>query len=268
MPKPTFTIIGYGRAGQAFEKALKTAGYTIASVYKTEQDLGNLNVIGEMVMITTPDSVIQETAEFIASGANSVEGKCFVHCSGTLPSSVLQSLKDKGAEIACFHPIQAITPETDSFKGSWFDIEGDESALKHLKKLATYFEAETLVVSPEDKEMLHVAAVMASNYMVTLSSLAASVSTGSNLNKSEVLKALLPLMNSTLSNLEKLSPEEALTGPIARGDIETVRKHVKFLKNKGELLSIYKKLGVLTLELVNPEVVEEPVVSELRKLLS
>ena len=265
---PSITIIGYGRLGQALEKAADGAGYEIAYIYKNREELHRMKEISDLVFITPPDAEITAVCEYLRFRFYELVGKTIAHCSGALPSNILLDLKEKGAAIACFHPMQSVTLKTASFEGITFDIEGDEKAIKMLEKFAEEIRANSLRVTKEDKEMLHVAAVMASNYMVTLSDLAASVSKGSGLNKKQVLDALLPLMNSTLENLGQLSPSEALTGPIARGDVETVQRHVKFLKNRGELLSIYKKLGVLTLDLTDPEIVNESVKSELKELLS
>lgn len=263
----SITIIGYGRLGQALEKASLKAGFDIAYIYRNKEELHKMKQLSDLVFITPPDSEIASVCEYLRFRFYELVGKTIAHCSGALPSDILLDLKEKGASIACFHPMQSVTLNTKSFKGITFDIEGDEKALKVLEEFASRINANSLRVNSKQKEMLHVSAVMASNYLVTLAQLGAEISSDSGLSPREVLDALLPLMNSTIENLKDMDPSHALTGPIARGDLETVERHVKFLKNRDKLLSIYKKMGVLTLELVDEKVVSLETRQKLSEIL-
>ncbi len=263
----TITIIGYGRLGQALERACLKAGFEVAHIYKNREELHKMKKISDLVFITPPDSEIAAVCEYLRFRFYELVGKTVAHCSGALPSDILLDLKEKGASIACFHPMQSITHKTKSFKGITFDIEGDKKALKVLEEFANHIGANSLQVSSKQKEMLHVSAVMASNYLVTLAQLSSEISADSGLSPREVLDALLPLMNSTIDNLKEMNPSHALTGPIARGDVDTVERHVKFLKNRDKLLSIYKKMGVLTLDLVDRDVVSIETRKKLFELL-
>lgn len=263
----SITIIGYGRLGQTLERACIKAGFDVAYIYKNKEELHKMKQISDLVFITPPDSEIAAVCEYLRFRFYELVGKTIAHCSGVLPSDILLDLKEKGASIACFHPMQSVTLKTKSFKGITFDIEGDDKALRVLEDFASKINANSLRVSSKQKEMLHVSAVMASNYLVTLADLSSEISEESGLSPREVLDALLPLMNSTIENLKEMEPSDALTGPIARGDVDTVERHVKFLKNRDKLLSIYKKMGLLTLELVDPNVVSRDTRNKLYEIL-
>lgn len=263
----SITIIGYGRLGHAIEKASIKAGFDVAHIYKNKEELHKMKQLSDLVFITPPDSEIAAVCEYLRFRFYELVGKTITHCSGALPSDVLLDLKEKGAAIACFHPMQSVTLNTKSFKGITFDIEGDDKALVVLEEFASEIGANSLRVTSKQKEMLHVSAVMASNYLVTLAQLGAEISEGSGLSPREVLDAMLPLMNSTIENLKEMDPAHALTGPIARGDVDTVERHVKFLKNRDKLLSIYKKMGLLTLDLVDQKVVSHETRKKLYELL-
>lgn len=251
MSKPSVTIIGTGRVGKAFSIALREAGFEVSQMYGKEDEITSL---GELVFIAVPDNEIKKMSAALAEEFEDLSGKTFVHCSGTLPSKILSDLQSKGAKIGCFHPLQSVSLKTISFNGIYFDIEGEEETQDQLVEIASSLGAKWIKVSAKEKEMLHISAVIASNYLVTLSDLAFRASEATGISQRVLTDALLPLMKSSLDNLENLKPSEALTGPIARGDIQTVQKHLKLLENDEELLSIYKKLGLLTLELSGSDI--------------
>ncbi len=261
---PTISIIGPGRLGKALKSALGKAGYEVNLVYGKDDSISGL---GDLIFITTPDSEIRKVASKIASSDLNLDGKMFAHCSGALASSILEELQKEGAHIACFHPLMAVSPKTESFQDIYFDIEGDESVLKLLEELAQNVGAESIRVSPKEKELLHISAVMASNYLVTLADLSLRISASANIPERILMDAFLPLMSSSLENLGNQSPTDALTGPIARGDIQTVQKHLKLLENKPELLEMYKKLGLLTLELISNDLKDSTIKFRLYDLL-
>ncbi|MEQ9310391.1 MAG: DUF2520 domain-containing protein [Balneolaceae bacterium] len=250
MKNPTSTIIGNGRLGGALSRALNEAGYKVMEVYDKGESIKNL---GDWIFIATPDSEISKVVSDLTFKFKNLDGKNIFHSSGTISYSILEELQKLGAETACFHPLQAITNKTDSFKGIYFDLEGDEEAVSTLERLAENLGAKSIRVTPKEKELLHISAVMASNYLVTLADMAIQVSGASGIPQRTLVDALLPLMESSLKNLTELTPSEALTGPISRGDVQTIQKHIKLLENEDDLLVLYKKLGLQTLELIGKD---------------
>ncbi|RNC85534.1 MAG: DUF2520 domain-containing protein [Balneola sp.] len=257
------TIIGPGRLGTAFQVVFSEVGFVVKMIDKTT----DRQEVGDVTFITVPDGSIHEVSKKLASGGSSFSGKIVAHCSGAYSSQILDNLAEQGALTACFHPLKAVSKTTRSFKASFFDLEGSEEAIVHLEDIVKKIGAQSIRVSPEEKELLHVSAVMASNYTVTLADLALRISSSNNISERELLDALLPLMGSSIENLSGLNPAEALTGPIARGDIQTVQKHLLLLQDKPDLLAIYKHLGLLTLELITDEVTEHTIKFRLYDLL-
>lgn len=258
IPTGSITIIGFGRLGKALYAGLGEAGYRIKSVFsKSPHSVPEFvsgmpkqdGQLGDIVFLTAPDDVLVPLSNEIAAEITAFHGKTIIHCSGTLTSDILSFFRDKGAAVASCHPIKAVTGSHDSFQGIYFDVEGDRPAVKILEKLSSAMGANILPVNKEAKPFLHAAAVTAANYLVTLAQTAADTAAAGGMKPDEALKALLPLMQSSLDNLETKSPRKALTGPVARGDVSTIEKHLKILTDFPELLAVYKLLGKETVKL-------------------
>lgn len=260
MKNARITIIGLGRVGQALLKILSEHGFEIISAYNrsnvsnqlkksfsgthffTGTDFSELE-FGDWIFITVSDDAIPKMVQELTQLQDAFDGKTVVHCSGTLTSQVLEPLRQKGAETASFHPLQSITPTTTNFTDTWFDIEGHQRALNILDELANTLGAKTLRVKPEAKPFLHAAAVAASNYVVVLADLVTKIAAQGEISEQTALQALTPLMENTIQNIKELGVADALTGPVARGDIKTIQTHLITLKDNPEALSIYKILG-------------------------
>lgn len=240
--KTKINIIGDGRVGYAFKKVLNELGSYECNIFGKGEVLQQK---AEIILIATPDNAINKVVSELRDRSELLKDTVVAHCSGVTASEVLKPLQTKGAHIACFHPIMAITGDTASFSGITFDIEGEEKALQVLEKLAEDLNADTLRVNAQQKVWLHIAAVFASNYLVTMAHIAETTAKQSGLDQG-VLEALLPLMNSGLKNLEGKSPQQALTGPISRGDVETIKNHLSTLKSNSELNLLYSTLGKYT----------------------
>lgn len=249
MNKPSITIFGVGRVGGALENSLSNVGYLIKSTFGRNSFPQSVDELGEVIFLTVHDRDIKNLADQLANNFSVFENKYVIHCSGTLDSSVLESLANKGAKTASFHPLKAVTLNDNSIAGVWFDMDGEPSALSLLKKITKDLEAECFEINPEAKPLLHAAAVVSSNYLVTLMKLATDIANAGNIDREIALKALLPLTESSLENVKEKGFEGSLTGPISRGDHDTIKRHIKILEKHPELLSVYKRLGYLTLEL-------------------
>ncbi|PAU95518.1 hypothetical protein CK503_00185 [Aliifodinibius salipaludis] len=268
MEAPDITIIGVGRLGNSLAKALSAAGIPIKSLYnrtankaqKLAADL-NINVsgsfpsddheLGDLIFITVADGAIEGVAHRLADITEDFSAKTIVHCSGNESAIILADLKSKGGSIASFHPLQTFTgySEPSDFEEIYFSLQGNKSAFPQLKEVAKRLGAETLEVTEDQKSHLHVAAVLASNYLNTLLDAAVETASASGLAPKKAKKALMPLVKTTLQNIEDQSFEDALSGPIKRGDLQTVEHHLDLLKDKPELLALYQILGQRTVEL-------------------
>ena len=268
MSVPPVSIIGTGSLGTALARALNTCGIPVKSVYnrslqKAEKLAGELgipvsgtfptdsNQLGTLVFITVADRAIAEVAEKLAASDRDWAGYFFVHCSGNETHELLEALRKKGATVASFHPLQTFSSRSgaDDFREIYFSVQGDYQAYELLDGLAEQLGAHAIKVSEAQKSRLHAAAVFASNYLNTLLDTSTEVAASEELSKDEVRKFLLPLVKTTLKNAEKTSFRDALSGPIKRGDAETVRKHLRLLEDQKQLQDIYRLMGIQTLKI-------------------
>lgn len=208
----------------------------------------------DIFLIAAPDDQIATCCEALANANCLSEDSIVFHCSGALPSSILQAASAHGAAIAGIHPIRSFAvPEKiiNDFTGTYCGIEGDQHALDKLTPLFTAIGAQLVTIKSEEKILYHAAAVFASNYLVTLLDTAVQTYGQAGIPQDVALKMMASLVRETTENVLKIGPEKALTGPIARGDVETVlnqyRAVKKWNRRYGEL---YKKLGKLTSYLI------------------
>ena len=268
MSLPEITVIGTGGLGQTLVRALSEAQTLIKSVFnrtvgKAENLASDHNIsifgqqpdhveqLGTLIIITVTDLAIEEVATELSRLTDDFNGYTVVHCSGNESAELLQSLRLKGARVASFHPLQTFTEQSkaSTFDNIYFSLQGDEKAFPTLRDVAQTLGAQTLEVTAGQKQNLHAAAVMASNYLNALLESAVDTASLSGLSQEKAKEALLPLVQTTLQNIDGQSFEEALTGPIKRGDLETVKRHLEVLKGQPELQGIYKTLGKRTVEL-------------------
>ncbi len=204
----------------------------------------------ELVFITTPDDIIGQ----IAAEVKWHKGQNVVHCSGADSTAVLEPARKSGARVGTFHPLQTFTSAKDTVEdmaGTTFAIEAEEPLLTILKDMATALGGRWIVLKAGDKVTYHAAAVMACNDVVTLVKLATDLWATIGIPPQEAKLALLPLLQGTIHNIETTQTlPGCLTGPIARGDAGTIRKHLDTLEEAApELLSVYRELGRHTIPL-------------------
>lgn len=288
MPFPETSVIGTGGLGTALTKALSAREIPIKSVFnrsmnkaqKLAQELSinkcgdfpsTIEELGDLVFITVADRAIEKVVNRLAKLDGDVETKTFVHCSGNESAGLLEPLKSKGAAVASFHPLQTFTNnfQPGDFSGIYFSLQGDDKAFPILKEVAQQLGAQTLEVTKEQKSNLHAAAVMASNYLNTLLNEAVEIGAAGNIPDSKVKEALLPLVQTTLKNAGKNAFAESLSGPIKRGDISTVKKHLALLEGRDELKKLYCVLGLHTVKLAESAGhLDGTTAEKMRKILS
>jgi predicted short-subunit dehydrogenase-like oxidoreductase (DUF2520 family) len=278
-------IIGAGTVGSALAIKLAKSGYTITVVssrtYASAEKLAkaikgckaaetNQTVAdtADIIFITTPDAAIPQ----IAAGLKWHKGQSVVHCSGTDSTDSLLPARQMGAITGVFHPLQTmanVKQAIDNLPGSTFAIEAEEPLLSTLKEMAAALNCRWIELKAEDKVVYHAAAVIASNYLVTLVKLADDLWETFGIPREQATQALLPLLKGTLNNIENAGIPQALTGPIARGDVETVKKHLAALQKEApDALSTYCELGLQTIPIAQAKgKIDEEKAAELRTLL-
>ena len=260
----TFAIIGAGKVGTALSKLLAGAGYEFlgaasrsiqsarrackfAGHGRAVADASKLTQAADLVFITTPDDEISATCRRLSEGGAFRPGAVVAHCSGALPSTVLQSAHAAGAHVGSLHPLQTLATVEQAVRvlpGSYCCIEGDAEAVRALEGVALALRMHVMTIPTEGKTLYHAAAVMACNYLVALEHAALKLSAEAGIDRAAALRAALPLIGQTVKNLADVGVPQSLTGPVARGDVETVRRHLQAIQSRlPELLGLYKLLG-------------------------
>ena len=203
--------------------------------------------IAELVFITTPDDAITR----VASQLKWHVGQSVIHCSGADSTEILQPARESGAHVGVFHPLQTFASAKQAMEnipGSTFAVEAEEPLLNILKDMTVALDGHWIELKASDKVIYHAAAVMACNYVVTLVKLAADLWQTFSISPQQATQALLPLLRGTISNIEAIGIPQCLTGPIARGDSGTIKKHLSALEKVAPaVLSTYQELGLQTI---------------------
>jgi predicted short-subunit dehydrogenase-like oxidoreductase (DUF2520 family) len=264
--KMTIGFIGAGMTGTALAARLWQRGYpvvavssrSLASAKRLASFVSGCAVcdgpqqvadLASVVFITTPDDVIADIAAGIRWRADQVA----VHCSGVHSTDILETAINYGAHACCLHPLQTfagIEEAIDNISGSTFAIEGDQAGLAAAREMAQALDGNIILLKAGDKVKYHIAAVTLSNYLVALMKTSADLWQSFGIPQDEAVRALLPLLRGTVRNIEQVGIPGCLTGPIARGDVETVRKHMAALaEGHTDKLDIYRVMGLKTLEI-------------------
>lgn len=216
-------------------------------------DMGKLADCSDVLFITTPDDAIEQVALTLGELDCMKSGQVLVHMSGSHTSEILRPALLDGAYGLCMHPFQSCASVEEAMINlprSLFSLEGDPEALWLGKAMVARIGADHFILDTQDKVLYHAAASMASNYLVALFDGAQELLDLSGVELAYQTPALVSLMEGTLSNLRSLTTVEALTGPIARGDVGTVSRHLKALEEQApNLLDMYKTMGRQALKL-------------------
>jgi predicted short-subunit dehydrogenase-like oxidoreductase (DUF2520 family) len=279
-------FIGAGTTGTALAVRLSQKGWPVVGVssrtlssarklarrvpncqaYHTAQELVDA---AEMVFFTTPDDVIAQ----VCSEVHWHKGQSVLHCSGAHSVDILEPARQLGAAVGSFHPLQTfadVDQAIENLLGSTFALEAEEPLLSTLKELTHLLNGHWVELKPGDKVLYHAGAVFACNYLVTLVKLALDLWRDFGVSSKEATRALLPLLRGTLNNIDNIGLPDCLTGPVARGDLGTIEKHLRALDARSpSLLTTYKELGLQTIPIALAKgKVNEQKAEEMRALLS
>lgn len=263
------TIIGAGVLGTSLGVLLRRAGYDIAAVcslnrrsaQEAASHIGDGEVIGDpglaamgadVVILAVPDKAIPAVAIEVAAGGALKRDAAVVHLAGGLPSGILSGVRAAGGHRGAMHPLQSFADVEAAVRmlpESFFFIEGDGPAVGVMRALVSGVGGEPVAIDASDKALYHAGAAVASNFLVTLMDFAVTLLGKAGVGHDTALKALLPLIKGTVANLESVGLPDALTGPIARGDLGTIRRHLRALEAMpSEMGKLYRHLARKTIE--------------------
>jgi predicted short-subunit dehydrogenase-like oxidoreductase (DUF2520 family) len=204
----------------------------------------------DAVVLSVPDDAVEAVCARVAAQGGFRPGSLVLHLSGVLGSQALAPAAALGANTLAFHPVQTFArPDPRLFEGIACVLEGDPEAVALGAELVRWLGARPVEVRAADKPLYHAALCVACNYMVTLADAASGLLAQAGIAE-DALPLLLPLLEGTLDNLRGVGLPDALTGPISRGDVATLRAHLEALANRApSLLPLYCTLGLHTLAL-------------------
>jgi len=295
--KPSVAIVGPGRLGLALAIALRASGYPILAFVSRHADKARkaarlfdqsekvvrplaLAEIAQLpatdlVLITTPDDAIEETALRLAElvgHKGKTRRRTVLHTSGALSSAVLAPLAEAGFHTGSIHPLISVTEPragAEALRGAFYCLEGDSSAIRIARQIVSDLRGKSFSIQPENKALYHAAAVMASPHLVALFDLAIEMLAACGLSKKKAQEILLPLLETTLNNLKVTDPRRALTGTFARGDLATVKRHLAALSERefAAALEVYKLLGLRSIRLASKNGIDEKILEQIRRVL-
>ncbi len=270
--KPTVSIIGAGRVGGAIGVALGRAGYTITAAWSRSRagrqrshrfldapilEPADAAAAADVVFVAVPDDAIGDIAKQIVPGIR--KGRLVVHTSGGISVDALEPARKAGAHTGCLHPLQTIPdPErgADALDGASVAVtceRGDQAA---LDRLARAWGGRPFTLADEDKRLYHAAAVFASNYVV--SSVWAAIALLQQIGIRNAGALLGPLVRASTENVLARGGPKAITGPVARGDTDVVRRHIKALREADPtgraITDAYRSLAKMTAALAGGDV--------------
>jgi predicted short-subunit dehydrogenase-like oxidoreductase (DUF2520 family) len=257
--KQRIGIVGLGRLGSCLARALTGArlgpvvvmSARAASAQALWRELGDtiqpvaslaaLREQTDWVFLAVPDGRVAELCDQLALA----EGQAVVHVSGALDGAVLGSARARGAHVGVFHPLQAfvVGAPRSRFRGIQIGVEGDAELEARLSRLARRLGATPFSLRGVDRAAYHAAAVFASNYVVALHSAAALAWQRAGLPQAAARAALLPLTRGAVDAIAEHELVAALTGPLQRGDVASVERHLAALAGDAQTEQLYRALA-------------------------
>jgi predicted short-subunit dehydrogenase-like oxidoreductase (DUF2520 family) len=259
--KPRIAIVGPGRLGSALAQELRRAGYRISEIVSKNNAESrrkaralarklqavavtmSSNLNADLVWFCVPDREIRKAAHQLAN-ATEWKGKIAFHSSGALASDELNVLRIRGAAVASVHPLMTfVTASVPSLRGTPFALEGDAKALRAARAIVCDLGGEVFPISKSRKSAYHAWGGFASPLLIALLVTGEKVAHAAGLSQGDARKKMLPILRQTLANYAKLGPAASFSGPIVRGDVHVVGKHIKELNKIPEAREVYLALA-------------------------
>lgn len=269
-------VIGAGKAGRALAHAMRVAGVDVVGLHGRQPAHGITTgawpatlALASVVLVTVRDAELEGVLGDLLS-APLAAGSAVLHASGTAEPPALKSLSARGHPGGTFHPLLPLTDPTraaEQLHRAWIGIDGDEGARAVARELAAAIGARVLEIPAGGKARYHAAAVIASNFPIVLLAIATRVLTQAGVSEEAARGALGTLLSAAAENARAAEPSAALTGPVARGDVETVRAHLAALADVPEVLEVYRALSREAIPLAESAGTERGKLEELRQVL-
>jgi predicted short-subunit dehydrogenase-like oxidoreductase (DUF2520 family) len=260
--KPSVAIVGPGRLGRALALELRRTGYSISEIVSRDtvaskrkarelarkvdsqsstSDSAHLDA--DLVWFCVPDREIAAASQQLAT-ATVWKKKIAFHSSGALASDELKALRRRGASVASVHPLMTfVSGSIPSLRNVPFAVEGDAAAVRAARQIVRNLGGEAFTIRKQHKAAYHAWGAFTSPLLVATLVTGERLARAAGLSAVEARKKMLPIARQTITNYETLGPAGAFSGPIVRGDAETVRKHLKVLKKVPQARHVYLALA-------------------------
>jgi len=259
--KPTITLVGAGNLAQALGPALRAAGYRIDAVLTRDSassrkraaalakqlgaeviSLAQATLISGIIWICHTDDALAQTARRLAQKTG-WHNKIVFHSSGAFSSSVLAPLQRAGAHVASLHPMMTFVPGAQpNMKEVPFAVQGNSKAVVAARQIVKGLGAEIFAIPPNSKTLYHALGSFSSPLLVATLVTAERVGIAAGLSLIQVRALIRPILRQTLKNYEERGAAAAFSGPIKRGDLSTVRRHLRELKQVPAAREVYRAL--------------------------
>lgn len=262
----SIALVGCGKAGTAIALGLKRAGHRITAVTDVDPaaerraarrllrrpiagcqlptaEPGSAVRGADVVLIATPDAQIRPAYRLIAASLR--RSQTVVHFSGALSSRVLETRRAAHGSLA-MHPVMTFPgfESGPSLKGCWFALEGNRQGIATGQRLVKALGGKAFVIRARDRPLFHAACVLASNLLDVTIDAALELCAELGLKASAAFRILRPLIDQTVRNIAERGTLQALSGPVERGDVETVRRHLAALRRRSpKLVRLYRVLS-------------------------
>ena len=264
----------YGACVRGFYSRTKSSGLESAQFTGTEhfKTLDSLIEVSDTLFITTTDGEIARVWDCIAE--KNVKGKVICHFSGSLSSDVFSNWKETGACVCSIHPIYAFSDKFTAYQNlsnAVFAVEGCQEALEKMQELFRLLPNQIVEISTKEKVKYHAAASIASNQVVSLIAMAVELLKEAGISEQSAYGLLKPLVENNVQSIFEQKEgkyrgcAKALTGPIERGDLQTVQKHLQHM-DRPKWEHSYRAVGTLTAELAETKHPERDY-AEMKKIL-
>lgn len=259
-PRLEIAIVGAGNLARVLALSLHRAGYRVSQIISRSATSSKKRAAElarqtgaqpttiesfrpdfDLLWICVPDDNIRECARALGN-AGGWEGKIVLHTSGALTSDELKPLKARGAAIASVHPMNTfVAASKASMKGVPFAAEGDPGALRSVRPMIQALGGELFTIRKRDKALYHATGSFASPLLVALLSTAQETARASGISKPA--SVLQPIIKQTVENFFMLGGAGAFSGPLRRGDVETIRRHLNELRKLPQVRAVYLALA-------------------------
>lgn len=259
--KPRVVIVGAGNLGSALALALQRAGYAIEAVIarssgaslkraqtlakrvgaRTSTDLSDVRA--GLIWFCMPDAEIARAARSLAANIE-WKGRVALHSSGALTSHELAVLRDRGAAVASVHPLMTfVRGSRPSLVGVPFAVEGDPAAVRVARRVVESVGGHAYSIRQKDKAAYHAWGTFASPLLTALLATAEQVAVLAGVNRKAARRRMIPILLQTLANYATCGAAGGFSGPIVRGDVDTVKRHLRVLRDAPVAREVYVALA-------------------------